>query len=616
MIIDKEFFMKRFDTADEAEVKSSLLREQIEEQYKWRVDKLYANEDDWELDFAAAQIYLSQGASFQGHLGEGWEVVRDFLVWDEEFSRLLDKLYLYAAMRRDEDNTNGKYQALYDRVQGLAISASQATAFFSPEILALPEEQLGEYLAQPDMALYKRMFEDITRMREHTLSPAEEVLLAGSGEMAGAFRNIYSMLTNADLPFPTITNEDGEQERLSAANYIRFLKSKNRQVRKAAFEAKYDAYAAYGNTISSVYSSSVKKDNFYAAASHFDSALASSLFADNVEESVYHNLIATVRENLGVFHSYLEKRRQLLGVDELHMYDVYVPLYPDLKQDFSWEKAKSIVLSGLGALGEDYLHTLSEGLNNGWVDVYENKGKTSGAYSTGIYESDPYILMNYQNDLNSVFTLAHEAGHSMHSYYSRRVQPYIYSDYRIFVAEVASTVNENLLISHLRRQATSEAELNYLNNHYLEEFRGTVIRQTMFAEFELLVHQAAAEGKPLTSERLCEIYYQLNKDYFGQGMVIDDRIAWEWARIPHFYRPFYVYKYATGFSAASALAMGLENTDESARKEAQQRYLQFLSAGSSKDPLDLLADAGVDMRRPEPIKQAFELFKVGVEALS
>jgi len=590
-------------------------REEIDPQFKWTVEDLYATEEAWQADFAKAEQLVKEGAAFQGRLGEGWQVMRDFFRWQEESDMLLEKLYLYASMRRDENNANALYQGLHDQIEGLAVNAGSITAFFTPEVLALPEEQIEEYLSHDELKLYRRVFDAILRTRPHVLSPQEETLLAQTGEMAGAFRNIYTMLTNADMEYPAITDEDGQKVGLSAGNYIPFLRSRDRRVRREAFEAKYDTYAKFGNTIAMTYAASVKKDNFYAQTAKFGSALQASMFGDNVEESVYRNLIATVRAHLGDFHRYLRRRKELLGLDELHMYDVYVPLFPEPSADYSWEQAKQTVLDGLQPLGEDYRKTMAAGFADGWVDVYENKGKTSGAYSTGFYGSKPYILMNYQNDLNSVFTLAHEGGHSMHSWYSREAQPYVYADYRIFVAEVASTVNENLLSDYLIRNAKSEEEVRYLTNHYLEEFRGTVIRQTMFAEFELMVHEEAQNGGALTAERLCEIYYGLNKDYFGSEVVVDDRIAWEWARIPHFYRNFYVYKYATGFSAASALALGLLEKDPAKQEENRKRYLQFLSAGSSKDPLDLLADAGVDMRTPQPVEQAFTMFQRKLEGI-
>ena len=593
----------------EQEIKTLPARGEIAERDKWAVDRVYAGLPEWEADFAAAKALLPRLASYQGRLGESWQVMLEYLRLDEEFSLLLERLYLYASMRRDEDTANALYQGLHDRAESLAVEAGQITAFFSPEVLALPEEQLSSYLARPELKLYGLMFRQITRFRPHTLSPAEEQLLAASGEVGAAFGNIYSLLTNADLELPVITNEQGQPEQLSQGNYVRLLKSRDRSVREAAFRGLYGAYAKYGNTLGALLASSVKKDNFYAAAGRYAGALDSSLFADNVEESVYRNLIAVVRKHLPGFHRYLSRRKAILGVDELHMWDIYVPLFPELKLDFDWELTKSIVLQAVEPLGEDYVRTLKQGLDSGWCDIYENRGKRSGAYSTGCYGCDPYILLNFQHDLNSVFTLAHEAGHSMHTYYSQHNQPYIYADYRIFVAEVASTVNENLLVDFLLRCADSRDEVRYLVNHYLEEFRATVIRQTMFAEFELLIHEAAQRGEPLTAEFFCQTYLRLNQEYFGPDVVVDEEIKWEWARIPHFYRAYYVYKYATGFSAATTLALGLISEDENRREEARRRYLNFLAGGSSKDPLELLEDAGVDMRTTQPVEEAYKLFE-------
>ncbi|MBR2782606.1 MAG: oligoendopeptidase F [Firmicutes bacterium] len=593
----------------EQEVKTLPLRSQVAEQDKWAVERVYASPADWEKDFEAAKDLLPRLASYQGRLGEGWQVMLEYLQLDEKFSLLLERLYLYASMRRDEDNGNSEFQALRGRAESLAVEAGQVGAFFSPEVLALPEAQLASYLDRPELQLYRLLFRNITRYRPHTLSPAEEQLLAASGEMGAAFHNIYSLLANADLQLPVVTNEQGQPEQLSNGNYVRLLKAKDRSVREQAFHAMYAAYAGHGNTIGALLAASVKKDNFYAAAGRYRSALDASLFGDNVDESVYRNLIATVRRHLPGFHRYLRQRKALLGLDELHMWDVYVPLFPELSLDFDWPMAKNVVLQALEPLGPDYVRTLAQGLEDRWCDVYENKGKTSGAYSTGCYGCDPYILLNFQNDLNSVFTLAHEAGHSMHTYYSQHNQPYIYADYRIFVAEVASTVNENLLIDFLLRCADRKDEVRYLVNHYLEEFRATVIRQTMFAEFELLIHEAAQQGEALTADYFCRTYLRLNQEYFGPDMVVDDEIKWEWARIPHFYRGYYVYKYATGFSAASALALGLISEDQAHREQARRRYLEFLAGGSSKDPLELLQDAGVDMRTPQPVEEAFKLFE-------
>lgn len=590
-------------------------RSQIEDQYKWRIEDIYTSNDDWQKDFQLLKSLNTAVAKFPGHLGEGKEIFLECLQLQDEIGQLLDRVYLYAAMRQDEDNTVPIYQAMRDNAEGVAIELSAAWSFFSPEILALPPETIEQYLADPQIELYKKMITDITRKSSHTLPSAEERLLAASGDMAASFDNIFTMLNNADMVFPDVTNDQGEREQLTHGNYISFLQSHDRSVRKGAFDALYATYAKSTNTIAAVFSSSIKKDVFYARARNYESPLAASLFDDNIPTSVYDNLIESVRGYLPLFYKYLDLRRRLLNLDELHMYDLYVPVIDAKDKSFKYDEAKRLVIAACEPLGQEYTGTLSMGLNSGWVDVYENKGKTSGAYSSGVYGTTPYMLLNYQDNLNGVFTLAHEAGHSMHSYYSWQNQPYVYSSYRIFVAEVASTVNENLLIDYMLKNSESKEEAAIIVNHYLEEFRGTVFRQTMFAEFEKIVHQAVQNGEALTASRLNEIYYQLNKDYFGEGVVIDKAIAGEWARIPHFYRPFYVYKYATGFCAASVLALSVLDNVETHAAAAQKRYIEFLSGGSSADPLDLLKAAGVDMNSSYPISTAMSIFENMVKRL-
>ncbi|NLF79728.1 MAG: oligoendopeptidase F [Clostridia bacterium] len=596
-------------------IKQLPAREEIEDRYKWNLAKIYANQELWQADPEEVRAMLPEGEKFRGRLGDSAESLREFLIWEEELFQRLEKVYLYASLRQHENNADQQAQAMRGAAESLAVAASTLVSFFSPEVLSIPEERLNEFLQDPKLELYQKLIEDITRMRSHTLSPEQERLLAGASEMAGSFDTIFSMLTDADIEFPKIRDRRGKAEQLSSGNYVRFLQSSDRVLRRSAYEGMFDTFGRYANTIAATLDASVKKDNFYARARNYESALAASLDGDNIPEEVYHQLIATVRGFLPRFHDYLELRRRKLGLTELHMYDLYVPLYPELKTGFSWDEAQSIVLEALHPLGGDYVAELTAGIAGGWVDVYESRGKSSGAFSSGVYGTDPYIMLNYQDNLSNVFTLAHEAGHSMHSFYSRRSQPYVYSDYRIFVAEVASTVNENLLMDHLLRHAATREELNYLTNHYLEEFRGTVFRQTMFAEFELKAHQLAQAGESLTSQRMNEIYEELNRDYFGPGVLVDDRIAKEWMRIPHFYRAYYVYKYATGFCAASALAQGILDADPAVAAANRERYLRFLAAGGSRDPLELLADAGVDMTTREPLVKALDLFSELVDSL-
>ncbi len=590
-----------------------LKRNQLAAEDKWKVEKIYADEKIWQADFEKAQQLLEKAAPFNGTLSDGADQFFSFLHYEEELSLLVDRLYLYASMRSDEDKNEPLFQSLKERIQSLAVEASSLLSFFSPQLLAIRQELLEAYLQDSRIAPYRKMIEDITRLRPHTLKEEEERILAMTGEMAVSYKTIFTMLNTADIDFPTITNSEGEEEQLSHGKYIRFLESSDRRVRKEAFDKHYATYEKKKNTFAALYGSSVKKNVFYARARNYADSRSASLFVDDVPVSVYDNLIETVHQNLPLYWQYLEDRRKLLAVDELHLYDVYAPLFADFEKEYDYNQAKEMMLAGLAPLGEDYGRIVAQGLAQGWVDVYENVGKTPGAYSTGTYDTEPYILMNYQANLNSVFTLAHEMGHSMHSYFSAKAQPYVYSSYSIFVAEVASTVNEILLLQHLLKNATQKGEKLSLYNYYLEQFRGTVFRQTMFAEFEKICHATVESGVPLTVENLNQIYYDLNKLYFGENkvknLVIDEAIALEWARIPHFYSAFYVYKYATGFSAASAIAAGLLQPDEKKAKVAQQNYLKFLSAGCSLDPIDALKLAGVDMTKPEPVEEAMKIFE-------
>ncbi|MCR4962620.1 MAG: oligoendopeptidase F [Firmicutes bacterium] len=591
-------------------------RSDIPAEYKWDIEKIYATDEAWQEDCAAIRQKLTEAAQYKGKLSQGADIFYDCLRYQDDLSLVLEKAFVYAAMRRDEDNTVAKYQEMFNAVESLAVQANAELSFFAPELSALPEETVESYLQDPRVAVYRHAVEEITRMKKHTLSPEEEMLLAHCGEMASSFDTIYSMLADADLQFPEITNENGEKEQLSHGNFIRFLQSAKRSVRQQAFDAMYDTFGNFSNTVGAIYTASVKKDVFYARCRKYEDALAASLDGDHIPRQVYRQLIDTVRSHLGDLARYLQVRRRALGLDELHMYDLYTPLLPDLHKKYDYQQAKQIVLQALSPLGAEYTQQLRHGLENGWVDVYENKGKTSGAYSSGCYATDPYILLNYQDNLNGVFTLAHEAGHSMHSWYTHTHQPYVYGNYRIFVAEVASTVNENLLIEYMLAHTEDEPTRLALLNHFLEEFRATVFRQTMFAEFEWKTHQLTEQGESLSSQSLNDMYYRLNQDYFGDEVEIDEKIAREWMRIPHFYRAFYVYKYATGFSAACALAQGLLHKDPQTAEANRQNYLRFLSGGCSADPIDLLKGAGVDMTKAEPLEAAMSLFRQRLEQLA
>ncbi|ATW26305.1 oligoendopeptidase F [Candidatus Formimonas warabiya] len=581
-------------------------REDIPVKYKWHLEEIYADDELWEKDFDKLKELLGQVSQFRGKLAESARTLLECLRFQDELGKLSDKVFVYAQMRKDENNANTKYQGMKDRAQGLMVRVGEALAFIQPEILAIEPDRLQDFLRRdPGLGLYQYYLEEITRMRAHTLSAREEEIIAMSGEMAEGPRSIFSMLNNADIKFPEITDEDGDRVPITHGSYIKFMESEERRVRQEAFKGLYDSYGKQRNTLAALLNASVKKDVFYARVRQYGSALEASLDDDNVPVRVYENLIKTVRDHFNIFYRYVALRKKILGVPDLHMYDIYAPLVKEVKTNIPYEDAVKMVEQGLVSLGESYVGDLHRGLTSGWVDVQENEGKTPGAYSWGAYGTHPYVLLNYHNNLDHVFTLAHEMGHSLHSYYSWQTQPYVYSYYKIFVAEVASTVNETLLTRYLMQTAPDEKQKLYLINHYLEEFRGTVFRQTMFAEFEKIIHEKVESGEPLTTDALCEIYYKLNQDYYGPEMVIDEDISLEWARIPHFYNAFYVYKYATGFSAASALSQAILQDGQ----PAVDRYREFLKGGGSDYPINLLKKAGVDMAEPAPVVQALKVFE-------
>ncbi|RBN40885.1 oligoendopeptidase F, partial [Priestia megaterium] len=543
---------------------------------------------------------------FKGKLGESAQTLYDALQEQDELTMRVSKLYTYAHMRYDQDTTNSFYQGLNDRIKTLYTQIASALSYVTPEILSIEESKIKQYMAEhKELKLYAHALDEITRERPHILSESEEALLAQASEVLGSSSNTFGMLNNADLEFPSIKDENGEEVEITHGRYIRFLESSDRRVRKEAFKAVYETYGKFKNTFASTLSGTVKKDNFSARVRHYNSARHSALSTNNIPEEVYDNLVKTVNDNLHLLHRYIDLRKKVLGIEDLHMYDLYTPLVKDVKMEVTYEEAKDYILKGLKPLGEDYLNVLKEGFENRWVDVHENKGKRSGAYSSGTYGTNPYILMNWQDNVNNLFTLAHEFGHSVHSYYTRKTQPYPYGDYSIFVAEVASTCNEALLNDYLLKTIDDEKQRLYLLNHYLEGFRGTVFRQTMFAEFEHDVHVRAQNGEPLTPELLTKLYYDLNKKYFGDNLVIDEEIGLEWARIPHFYYNYYVYQYATGFSAAAALSKQILEEGDA----AVERYVGFLKSGSSDYPIEVLKKAGVDMTTSQPIEEALAVFE-------
>ncbi|MCM3182335.1 oligoendopeptidase F [Priestia megaterium] len=592
--------------SEQSKVKKLPSRSEIKVEDTWKLEDIFASDDAWEKEFEEVKALIPQMEKFKGKLGESAQTLYDALQEQDELTMRVSKLYTYAHMRYDQDTTNSFYQGLNDRIKTLYTQIASALSYVTPEILSIEESKIKQYMAEhKELKLYAHALDEITRERPHILSESEEALLAQASEVLGSSSNTFGMLNNADLEFPSIKDENGEEVEITHGRYIRFLESSDRRVREEAFKAVYETYGKFKNTFASTLSGTVKKDNFSARVRHYNSARHSALSTNNIPEEVYDNLVKTVNDNLHLLHRYIDLRKKVLGIEELHMYDLYTPLVKDVKMEVTYEEAKDYILKGLKPLGEDYLNVLKEGFENRWVDVHENKGKRSGAYSSGTYGTNPYILMNWQDNVNNLFTLAHEFGHSVHSYYTRKAQPYPYGDYSIFVAEVASTCNEALLNDYLLKTIDDEKQRLYLLNHYLEGFRGTVFRQTMFAEFEHDVHVRAQNGEPLTPELLTKLYYDLNKKYFGDNLVIDEEIGLEWARIPHFYYNYYVYQYATGFSAAAALSKQILEEGNA----AVERYVGFLKSGSSDYPIEVLKKAGVDMTTSQPIEEALAVFE-------
>ena len=580
-------------------------RDQIDSRYKWKIEKMYPDENLWEEDVKKAVKLSEEFLKYQGNV---LEQLTEAFVDRDKIYLIAERAYTYARMRQDEDNRDAKYQGMLGKITAALAQISANMSFFIPELLTNDEASI---LANIKDDTYTFAVKDLLREQQHVLSEKEENILAQMSEITDAPHDIFNMLNNADIKFGTLLDEDGDQVELSHGNYISFMQSHDRRVRKDAFELEYEAYKSLINTISKAYSYNVKTDVISARLRKYTSAREASLSSGNIPEKVYDNLIKVVHDYLPTLHKYIELRKKVLGVDKLQMYDVYVPLFEIPKEDIPFEKGVEIVKEALAPMGEEYVNRLSAGVDAGWIDVYENQGKTSGAYSFGSYDSMPYVLLNYTNTLQDVFTIIHELGHSMHSSYTRENQPFIYGDHSIFTAEVASTVNESLLIKYLLGKETDVNMKKYLINYYLEEFRTTLFRQTMFAEFEQLAHQEVENGGALTPDWLCDKYKELNDAYFGPAIEDDDYIKYEWARIPHFYRSFYVYQYATGYSAATAISKKILEEGESAR----DAYKEFLKTGSSDYPVELLKIAGVDMSKPEPIILAMETFKNLVEEL-
>lgn len=569
----------------------------------WDLAKLFPNDDAWEASLTAFENRIAGFEQFRGQLGAGPDKLAACLKYDSDTDRLAERLSNYAYLKTTEDQSNSDYQRMLGRFQSIATRAGEAASFIRPEILEIDTDTIDGYLADPKLKLYGLLIERLLRYKKYTLSDREEQLLAMQGEMAGAAGKIFRQLLDADLKFGNVENEKGQTIELTQSTLSQFLQSPERNVRKVAFHQFYEQFAAHENAFAATLHGSVQKDVYYARARGYDSCLQSALYGDNVPKSVYENLIATVRKHLPTVHQFYDLRRRKMELDDIHHYDTYVPILSDIEKHHEWDTAVDVVIDSLAPLGSEYGDVLRKGLSGRWCDRYPNEGKQSGAFSYGTYDGDPYIMMNYKPAvLRDLFTLTHEAGHSMHTHFSVTHQPYEYHDYTIFVAEVASTFNEQLLTRHLLQNASDDRERAYLINNEIDDIRATIVRQTMFAEFEMIIHDMVESGEPLTVDALKSTYRRLLEDYFGPDFTLDEEMSLECLRIPHFYRAFYVYKYATGLSAAIALSERVL----SGGKQELDEYLGFLQGGSSKYPLELLRGAGVDLEQPEPIDAAMQ----------
>ena len=579
-------------------------REEINLEDKWKLEKIYANEDAWEKDFNILKKESPKLREFAGKLNDKEEILK-YLELNEKVSRLGETLYVYAHMKSDEDTSNQKYQSYMNKIDAFMAEFASYGAFFVPEILELPDEFIKDLIKNDErFKIYEFMLMDILKEKPHILTKEMEELLALASDCLDAPSSIHNMLTNADMTFGNIKDEDGDEVELTEGNYSSFIKSKDRSVREAAFKRLFGEYKKFDNTLATTLTSSVKSFNFSARVRKYESPIEASLSPNDIPVSVYENAIKTINDNLSSLHRYVKIKKKLLGLEQMHMYDLYVPIIEVEKEKISFDEGVKLANEGLKPLGEEYLNLFNEGINSGWIDKYENKGKRGGAYSWGGYDTMPYVLLNYHNELNDVSTLVHEMGHSLHSYYSRKTQPYYYAGYTLFCAEVASTTNEALLIHYLIEKEQDKKKKLYLINQELEQIRTTVFRQLMFAEFELYTHNALNAGEALTAADYSAKWHELNVNYFGPDMVVDEDIDMEWARIPHFYSDFYVYQYATGYAAASAFA----NAILEGKENAVEKYKGFLKAGGSKYPIDILKDAGVDMTTSGPLEATIHRF--------
>ncbi len=584
-------------------------REEIEDKYKWDLSPMFKSDADFEETLKTFKSEVSRVSEFSGKLADETELFNCLeLLYSQH--ETFGTLYVYANFKYHENTTVSKYQEYVDKAENLATEFSVSSAFLVPELLEIEESDFNKLLASEKLAKYNHYLKDVVRSKEHILSKPEERILKMTQEVLLASENVYSTLHDTDFAFGKIKNDKGEEVELTHGNFVGFLQSKDRDVRKSAYETLYAVYNQYINTIATAFSGNIKSSIFLSKARKYNSNIEAKLDQDNIPVEVYTTLINTVEKYLPYMHKYIAKRKEILGLDKIHFYDLYVPIVKDAKVEIEYEKAKEVVLEALDVLGEDYLNLIERSYNEGWIDVYENKGKRSGAYSWGSFGNHPYVLLNYDNTIGEMFTLAHELGHAMHSHYSWETQPCVYADYTIFLAEIASTVNETLLMEHLLKVTTDETEKSYLHNYFMEQFRGTIFRQTMFAEFEMITHKMAEEGNALTAEVLCEVYGKLCKKYYGDDIVIDDQIKSEWARIPHFFSPFYVFQYATGYSAALAIVELIKADSSNVEK-----YKNLLKSGSKDYSIELLKEVGVDMTTSKPVELALDTFVELVESL-
>lgn len=587
IVSDSKFETIRGEPSLTTDTKNKILtRDEVEENLTWKLEDIFASNDEWEIEYQEVAALSEKANSYQGTISGGANALLEVLTYRDEITSRLRKLYTFAHMRTDQDTANSTYQAMDSRIKSLYVKVSTVLSFLVPEILSLDESVIASYLVEnKGLQVYRQLLEEVNKERPHVLPKEQEALLAQLSEVAGASADTFGKLNNADLEFPSIKDEDGNEVQLTHGRYSRFLESEDPRVREDAFKAIYDTYGKFRNTFASTLTGNIKGDNVNAKIRNYESAREAAMSNNHIPESVYDNLVNTINKNVHLLHRYVALRKKVLGLDELHMWDLYTPLVKELNMEYTYEEACDAMIKSFEPLGEEYVSIVKQGLENRWVDVVETKGKRSGAYSSGTYGTNPYILMNWQNNVNNLFTLAHEFGHSIHSYYTRANQPYVYGDYSIFVAEVASTCNEALLNDYLLKTIDDPKKRIYLLNHWLEGFRGTVFRQTMFAEFEHIIHQLDQNGEALTADKLTEEYYKLNQKYFGDEIVIDEQIGLEWARIPHFYYNYYVYQYATGLSAATALS----NQILTEGKPAVDRYInEFLKAGCSDYPIEVL----------------------------